>query len=236
MKHIKNFWKKMMAYAVPQWILAGLMCVGIWFVFITSRYTVRGKEVFKKFNKGPIIFVFWHGRTMMLPIIFLKYGRKGYAVASRHRDGRMMAKLLRTFGVHPIYGSSTEGALSVLRKGARVLREGKLVCISPDGPRGPRMRLKDGALYFAKISGAPLVPACFSCSRPWFQKRWDRYLVATPFSKITCTLGDPIFVDRNTDEKGMSAMADKLERILIKQLQDLDAEFGLPKMEPEDKK
>ncbi len=91
------------------------------------------------------------------------------------------------------------------------------------------MRLNDGVLYFARMTGAPIIPVCFSCSRPWFQKKkWDKYLVAKPFSKIICNVGKPIFVSR----ENFDSVRKKIEDIMIKQLQDTDAEFGLPKIEP----
>ena len=145
-----------------------------------------------------------------------------------------MAKLQRLFGLRPIYGSTgRKGAVSVLRQGVRVLRGGHLVCLSPDGPKGPRMRIHDGALYFAKMTGAPVVPVCFSSNRPWFQGRWDRYLIATPFSKILIDAGQPFYIGARDD---METARAQLEEIMIRQLQDLDARFGLEKIEPGEKK
>lgn len=232
----KAFWRKFMSFRTVQWIVVSLMAVGIWFVYFTCIKKIRGREIFKQYRGKPAIFVFWHGRSMMLSPIVRKYGLYGYAVSSMHRDGRMMAKLQRLFGLKPIYGSTREGAVSVLRQGVRKLRDGHMVCLSPDGPRGPRMRLQDGVLYFAKMTGAPIIPVCYSCSRPWFQKRWDRYLVATPFSRIHCNVGEPITVPSKLDDKKFEELREKIETIMITQLQSLDLEFDLPKMEPENNK
>jgi lysophospholipid acyltransferase (LPLAT)-like uncharacterized protein len=233
----KRFWKKVQSFRAVQWLLGLLMAAGIWFAFLTSRHKVRNKKLFREYKKKPAIFVFWHGRSMMLSAINATYGIKGYAVSSRHRDGRMMAKLQRLFGLKPIYGSTTEGAVSVLRQGLQRLNEGHRIALSPDGPKGPRMRLNNGALYFAKMSGAPIIPVCYSSSKPWFQKRkWDMYLVALPFSKIICEIGEPFFIDRKATEADIAAAHDKLEKIMIEQQQKLDAEFGLPKIEPQPEK
>jgi lysophospholipid acyltransferase (LPLAT)-like uncharacterized protein len=157
---------------------------------------------------------------------------QAYAVASRHKDGRMMAKLQRLFGLRAIYGSSHKGGVSVLREGLRVLSRGDFgICMSPDGPGGPSLRVQDGALYFAKMSGAPIIPVCYSASRAWLQERWDRYLVALPFSKIKCNIGNPVFVPRRATDEEFQKIKENLEKFMVQQMRDLDAEFGLKSAE-----
>ncbi len=231
----KAFWEPLLRLPLIQWIIALLMAISIWFVYFTSWKKIegQGKDVLRNCRKQPAIFVFWHGRSMMLSPIVSMYGVRGYAVASRHKDGRMMAKLQRLFGLRAIYGSTSEGGISVLRQGVRVLRGKKrrIICMSPDGPSGPSLRVQDGAMYFAKMSGVPIIPVCFSSSGFWLQKRWDRYLVALPFSKITVKVGEPIYIDSKLNKKDFEIERKKLEDILVKQLRDLDAEFGLPEIE-----
>ena len=215
-----------------QWIVAGLMALAIWFVYFTCRKRVTNWETFKKYRKKPAIFIFWHGRSMMLSPIVCLGGMRAYAVASRHKDGRMMAKLQRLFGLKSIYGSTSEGGISVLREGVRILRRGDYsMCMSPDGPGGPSLRVQDGALYFAKMTGAPIIPVCYSASHAWFQNRWDRYLVALPFSLITCKVGEPVFIDSKISADEFEAVRKKIENIMVRQVREMDGEFDLFKVE-----
>ena len=208
------------------------MAICIWFVYFTCRKKITNWDVFKKYRRKPAIFIFWHGRSMMLSPIVCLGGMRAYAVASRHKDGRMMAKLQRLFGLKSIYGSTSEGGISVLREGVRVLRRGDhSMCLSPDGPGGPSLRVQEGALYFAKMTGAPIIPVCYSCSHSWFQNRWDRYLVALPFSKITCKLADPIFVDSKISQEDFEKLRKRIEDIMVKQVREMDGEFNLFKVE-----
>ena len=125
-----------------------------------------------------------------------------------------------------------EGGISVLREGVRVLRRGDhSMCLSPDGPGGPSLRVQEGALYFAKMTGAPIIPVCYSCSHSWFQNRWDRYLVALPFSKITCKLADPIFVGSKISQEDFEKLRKRIEDIMVKQVREMDGEFNLFKVE-----
>ncbi len=224
----KGFWEPILHLPIIQWIVAILMATAIWFVYFTSRKKITNYEVFKKYRRKPAIFIFWHGRSMMLSPIICLGGMRAYAVASRHSDGRMMAKLQRLFGLKPIYGSTSEGGISVLRQGVRILRRGDhSMCISPDGPGGPSLRVQDGALYFAKMTGAPIIPVCFSASHAWFQKRWDRYLVALPFSKITCKVGNPVFINPKCTPEEFETIRKKIENYMVRQVREMDGEFGL---------
>lgn len=228
----KGFWQPILSLSVFQWVIAVLFAIPIWFTYFTSIKRITNIETFYKYRKKPAIFVFWHGRSMMLSPIICLGGMQAYAVASRHKDGRMMAKLQRLFGLRAIYGSSHRGGVSVLREGLRVLSKGDWgICMSPDGPGGPSLRVQDGALYFAKMSGAPIIPVSYSCSRAWLQNRWDRYLVALPFSKIVCNIGEPVFVPRKATEEEFEKIRTDLENFMVKQTRELDAEFGLKPVE-----
>lgn len=228
----KGFWEPVLHLSIIQWVVAILMAVMIWVIYFTCRKKLNNIEVFKKYRNKPAIFVFWHGRSMMLsPIVALR-GMRSYAVASRHKDGRMMAKLQELFGLRPIYGSTSDGGISVLREGVRALRQGDhALCISPDGPGGPSLRVQDGALYFAKMTGAPIIPVCYSASRGKLQNRWDRYLVVLPFSKIVCNVGMPMFVKRNADAAEFERVRKELEDFMVHQVHEMDAAFGLPPVE-----
>lgn len=223
----KAFWEPILHLGIIQWIVAGFMAFAIWFVYFTSWKKITNYNVFKQYRNKPAVFIFWHGRSMMLSPIICLGGMRGYAVASKHSDGRMMAKLQRLFGLKPIYGSTSDGGISVLRQGVRVLKDGRYcMCISPDGPGGPSMRVQDGALYFAKMTGAPIIPVCFSASHAWFQKRWDRYLVALPFSVITCRIAEPVFIDKKISPQGFEKIRKNIENIMLDQVREMDAEFG----------
>jgi len=237
-KVMHNLWKKAWRsiFTVPlvQWLVAALVSGMIWCVFLSCRASYRGEGNLKKFKGKAAIATFWHGRSMMLSPVAVRMGLKGYGIFSRHRDGQLMAKFQRMFGMKGIYGSTgRKGAVSALMQGARVLKQGNMIILSPDGPKGPRMRVHDGALYFAKMSGAPIIPVCFSCSGAWFQNNWDRYLIVLPFSRMVFVAGEPFYIGKKDD---IDVAREKLEQIMIKQLQDLDAEFGYPKIEPAEAK
>lgn len=225
-RKFRRFFRFLYGWGLIQWFLAIIYYVLIWFVYFTSKKEITGLDILKKYGRKPAIFVFWHGRTMMLsPVIAVNHVR-GYAIADPHKDGRAIAKMEKLFGLKTIYGSSANGGVNVLKRGINVLNKGKYcLALSPDGPRGPSMRFHDGALYFAKMTGAPIIPVCYSCSRPWFLNRWDRYLLTKPFSIIAGSVGNPIFIDRKTKIEDFENIRKNLEDIMVKQAYDLDKKF-----------
>lgn len=224
----KKIWRPILRSPVIQWVLMGLVALMIWFIFFTSKRRFTNVKSLKQYRKKPVIFVFFHGRTVMLSPTIKCAGVPAYCVTSRHKDGRMMAQLQKFFGLRPIYGSTSEGAIFVLREGVRVIREKKRsVCISVDGPSGPALHVQNGALYFARMTGAPIVPCCFSASRAHLLNRWDRLLIPKLFGTITVNIGAPIYVDASLHGKALEKKRQEIEDIMVKQLRDMDSEFNL---------
>ena len=224
---LRRAWKWFFGLDIIQWFVAILIAVPIWFVYLTCRKKITNYETFKKYRKKPAVFVFWHGRSMMLSPVIAVGRMRAYAVASQHRDGRIMAHLQRLFGLRPLYGSTSHGGLSVLRGGLKILSDGRYsMCISPDGPGGPSLRVQDGTMYFAKMTGAPIIPVCYSASRAIFLNRWDRYLVVKPFSKINIVVGKPVFVPRRVNDKEFESIRNELENYMVTTVHKMDAEFG----------
>src|SRR5690242_21926875 len=72
--------------------------------------------------RAPVIYAVWHGRILLLPHL---YGRRGCRVlASRSRDGEVVARWIARFGLVPVRGSSSRGGGEALRRLARALRAG----------------------------------------------------------------------------------------------------------------
>lgn len=224
----KKFWRPILRSPMIQWVLMGMVALIIWFIFWTSKHRFTNTKSLKQYRKKPVVFVFFHGRCAMLSPIIRMARVPAYCVTSRHKDGRMMAQLQRFFGLRAIYGSTSEGGIAVLRQGVRVMRDKNVsMCISVDGPSGPALHVYDGALYFAKMTGAPIVPCCFSASRAWFLRRWDRFLIPKLFGTITCNIGEPIYVDSSLKGEALEQKRQEIEQIMVKQLRDMDAEFNL---------
>jgi lysophospholipid acyltransferase (LPLAT)-like uncharacterized protein len=111
----------------------------------------------------PYILAFWHGRLFLMPYAYT--GRRIAILISEHRDGELISRTMHRFGFATARGSSTRGGAAGLREIVRMIRAGSDAAFTPDGPRGPREIVQPGVIAAARISGAPIVPVTFSCSK-----------------------------------------------------------------------
>ncbi|MGH7368403.1 MAG: lysophospholipid acyltransferase family protein [Candidatus Rokuibacteriota bacterium] len=163
-------------------------------------------------ERAPMIYAVWHGRVLLLPYI---YGRRGCQVlASRSRDGELVARWIRRFGLEPVRGSSTRGGAEALRRLTRALRTGREVAIVADGPKGPREVLKPGVITLARLSGAPIVPLSVGASREWRLGSWDEFRIPRPFARCVMRFGEPIHVSRTAERAGEEAARKEVEAAL----------------------
>jgi lysophospholipid acyltransferase (LPLAT)-like uncharacterized protein len=176
----------------------------------------------------PFILAFWHGRLLMMPYAWRR-GIKMNMLISTHRDGELIAETIRHFHLGSVRGSSRRDGAQALRAMLKALKAGECVGITPDGPRGPRMRASEGVVGIAKLAGVPVLPAAFGTSRRRILGSWDRFALALPFSRGVFVWGAPITVDRREDS---GAAAKRIEAALNSVANEADRLVGQIPVEP----
>lgn len=199
----------------------------------SSRLRIENGETMTDWidSGRPFIICFWHGRMLSIPIADM-CGAPVNALVSFHRDGLFLSRVLRYLGINTIAGSSSRGGANGLKGVIRALRRGEPVAITPDGPRGPRMRASPGAVLAAKLSGAPLLPVSGSLTRRRIFRSWDRFMLPHPFTRALIRFGSPMKVSATADERELDEARRRLERELNRLSRDLDAELGVETIEP----
>lgn len=184
----------------------------------------------------PFIVAFWHQRLLMMPYTWRSVGgdRPFNMLISSHRDGEIISRTIARFDIKTIAGSTGKGkgGAAALRQILKALKAGEVVGMTPDGPRGPRMRASDGIIQAARMAGVPIFPLTYSASNRKVIQSWDRFILPLPFSRGVFHWGDPIFVDRKLDEEGMEAKRIELENALTELTQETDRELGLAVIPP----
>ena len=194
----------------------------------TVRWTVEGDDTFRTAwqQESGLIIAAWHSRVLLIPSIWSRIARKlpanAYQTAmlvSLSRDGESVARAVEQFGLDTIRGSSThkrkrkdKGGVAAIAETSRRLRSGSVVCLTPDGPRGPAEQVQAGPVLLAQRAGAAILPAALSVKPAWRLDTWDRFMIPLPFSKGAMVLGEPLFIPKDeTPEAGQarvqSAMA-----------------------------
>lgn len=189
----------------------------------TVRFDVSGAEHYRDtWGSGrPVVFVLWHGR--LLPCTYYHRGQGVATLISQHRDGEYIARIAQRWGFTTVRGSSSRGGSAALRQVVRLLRDGRALAITPDGPRGPRQRIKGGALLAAQLAGVPVVPVAAGATRAWWFGGWDRFLVPKPFSRVRLVFGEPMAIARDADAEALDSFGSAVEARLNSLTSEVDA-------------
>ena len=159
-------------------------------------------------NKNYVL-AFWHG-SMLLPW-YLHRKKKMVALTSKSKDGDLLAKVLKNWKYRVIRGSSSTGgdvALGIMIDYAKNKRS---ITITPDGPRGPRHKLKAGAVITAKKSGLPLILAGVGFKKKRSLSSWDKFDVPAMFTKSKIVYSDPLYVSSDLSYEEASRVIEECE-------------------------
>ena len=192
----------------------------------TVRFEVRDDPAYTALaaSKQPVVYTLWHGR--LLPLTWHHRGRGIGALISLSKDGEYIARVVEGWGYQVVRGSTSRGGSRALAEMIRLGRKGRSLAFTPDGPRGPRERMKPGVLVAAMRAGIPIVPLSGAATRAWWFEGWDRFLVPKPFSRIVLSHGAPLFIPPDTDEAGIERLSQQLESTLQLLQARLDAEVA----------
>jgi hypothetical protein len=193
---------------------------------LTLRYNINGNAgiVQPEINPKPVIFALWHNRIFTMPPIWKLTGGKNRStvvLTSASKDGSTLATAMEFFGIGSIRGSSSRRAVSALIGMKKALQEGKDVCVTPDGPKGPRYRVQPGLLKIAQATGVDIIPIHIRYTSAWRLSSWDRFVIPKPLSKVTIIFDQPIRIQKDLTEEAFEAARKSLEKCLIAGTDDL---------------
>ena len=223
-----------------QWLIGILVTAYIRFVRWSSRIDYVNREAVEAMEAAgqAVIGATWHGRLMMMPYAWRRRPQPCVMI-SRHGDGALIAGVLQRFGIDAVRGSSERSDGERRRGGAaaslallRLLKQGRNVGLTPDGPRGPRMRLAPGVVSLARLSGAPIVPVAFASNRRYLFNSWDRFHLALPFSRIVFVFGEPITVPRKISDTERTAWRQRIETAISEVTAQADERVGQATVQP----
>ncbi|MDC1141753.1 lysophospholipid acyltransferase family protein [Planctomycetota bacterium] len=217
------------------WTTCNITCSGHpqGLVLFDSNNMAKAKE-------GAII-LGWHNRVAG-QILFLGHRKRQNqalqidSLVSASRDGELIARIVRDFNAGIIRGSSSRDAATALKKAVKFLLQGHFVASVADGPRGPRYVAKPGPILMAKESGRPIVPFTWHCTRTLqLYKSWDQLMVPLPRAKLEFVFGEPMFIDKKADARGIARARRELQKRLMKQTGPADDNTIITRLIPKPK-
>lgn len=213
--------------------LAGLAAGYIRFCAATTRWEYRGLEHVQPYwaQGKPLIGAFWHGRLSQMTHIWPTPATLSMLV-SQSRDGQVIARAIEKLGFGTVRGSAakrgqTKGGEAAVRQIVELVERGVSIGITPDGPRGPRMRASKGVAALALLAQAPVLAVSWSVTNGRLLNTWDRMLLPLPFGRGVFVIAPPIAAEGDEE-----ALRLRVEAELNRVTREADAACGRLSPEP----
>ncbi|CAK7192357.1 hypothetical protein COMNV_00552 [Commensalibacter sp. Nvir] len=199
------------------------------FALKTTRWQLDIPAATKPFltceHNQPALIIFWHETILLSPQLWWWALLKNpnlqiYALISRNRDGRLIMDVVKPWKVRVIQGSSNKGNIdkggaAAFRELLKHTRDGHLVAITPDGPRGPKHTIHSGLLKLALLSKRRIVPVGAYC-RAIRVNSWDKMILPLPFGRGYIVYADPIEVTKENYEHIKNCITSSLNEVTQK--------------------
>jgi lysophospholipid acyltransferase (LPLAT)-like uncharacterized protein len=163
-------------------------------------------------SEGPVVLLLWHDKLFVSSWIANRYfARPVTALISTSKDGAWLVAFFKFMGITAVRGSSNRRGAAALITLTRSMRAGNHTGITPDGPKGPALEFKTGAVSLARLTRSPFVVMGIRYHACWRMRSWDRFALPVPFSKVEVTLlREPKPTEDETDE----VLASRLQALL----------------------
>ncbi len=212
----KLSWKRNLSYKLLQPILNGLLH----FFWKSCRIEIVGGEHGDSIIESgkPAVLCYWHQQHVFGAYYALALKDKGLKLGfliSPSVDGEVPARIVTSWGAHPIRGSSNRTGARAMRDLYNVIsKEGISPVNTSDGPTGPVFKFKPGAVMLAQLTQVPMLPIAFAASSFWQLKSWDKFIIPKPFSKIVISVGPPCNVNKQATLEQQASIAKHMESTL----------------------
>lgn len=240
-KKSKHLLRSFFYSGLVQKLVCLLISSYIKFVIFSSKKTFHNLELANWLvkNNQPFLAVTWHGRIAISAYTFLESRKfnKNYQIsvlASNHGDGAIIGGVMQNLGTSVIYGSTRKNKdskrgidIANFRKIFSSLKNNSAVCITPDGPRGPRFKVGGQTANIAKITGVPVIAVSSASSNHKIFNSWDKFILPLPFSRIAFYINDPIYILKDADDEYLLKINKKIENSINEACRKADELVGM---------
>jgi len=173
-------------------------------VFRTLGRTIRWQNRYDFERDRGKIYALWHGNALGLALFGMDRGI--VVLVSRFRDGDIADGILKRLGFETVRGSTEngkeeKGGRTAILKLIELLKNGKNVAITVDGPKGPAYKVKEGVAFLAMKTKTKIIPACVKFEKFIRLNTWDNLIIPYPFTKGWLLVGKEIEVKESDDLK-----------------------------------
>jgi lysophospholipid acyltransferase (LPLAT)-like uncharacterized protein len=162
----------------------------------TCRWKVTGLDKYIKIaKKEKCIIMLWHNRLTITPFILHHFAPQFIYAAfiSKSRDGELLGKVVRSYKIGRVIHVPHHSRHEALRQLICTINEKQSIAvITPDGPRGPRYKMKPGLAMAALETEAYVISLNWRSTNVFTFNTWDQLRLPKPFSTIEVVFGDPL--------------------------------------------
>lgn len=191
-------------------------------IYKTLKIKAINEEIINEHErkKEGLILVTWHGR-MYLPVYYLR-GRGIWGIVSPSRDGEYFAQVFSRFGWNIIRGSSRKGSVRAIFSALKILKDGNILAVTPDGPVGPKGKVDNGLIYLAATAQVNIIPVGVGYSLRRELNTWDEMLLPYPFSQAIILFDRYFKVPHEINISDIPCYAKELEKAMLEANQRAD--------------
>ena len=166
-------------------LLSLLLKIILNIIFLSCRWKIIDENNLLSGGNRPRLVCCWHSRGLFIAR-YLKYKKlNAWGISSIHPDSEVLARILQSWEIKLIRGSSTRGWAGVIKKMIKLFKtSSSIVAVTSDGPKGPRKIPKMGSVDVAQKYGAHIIAASGISNKYWTLPTWDKTKIPKPFSKI----------------------------------------------------
>ena len=193
------------------WVAPVSLLLRLWLATLRFRCNVEQVDD----AEGPYVLLLWHDKLLVSSWIANRYFRRPVsALISTSKDGAWLVAFFKLMGITAVRGSSNRRGAAALIALTRAMRDGLHAGITPDGPKGPALVFKPGAVSLSRLSRRPFLLLGIrydSCHR---LGSWDRFALPMPFSRVELTLvREPMPAEGESDEAVSARLQARLREV-----------------------
>ena len=176
-------------------------------IFCTCRIKIYNENLFlSHVEKNSALLAFWHHHSLLFAHYVRQKDLPIWAISSTHPDSEILAKVLTSWKIKLIKGSSTRGWINIIKQMIDLYKSSKaIIAVTPDGPKGPRKLAKPGAFSVAHKKGVQVFSIAALATSFWSLPSWDKTIIPRPFSTIYVRFS-PISPNVSLDSSSLSGI------------------------------
>lgn len=180
-----------------------------WIFLVCMKMSLRYRVIGDTHKGQRVVYVLWHQNilSVLLSRIYENIG----IVVSASFDGELIAAPAELLGYRAIRGSSSKKGVSALKEMLQMIKSSS-IAITPDGPKGPAHKIKEGAVFLAYMAKLPIIPVVVKTNRKWQFNSWDHFILPKPFSLTEIHYLDPVYV---TSKEEIGEKCIEIENLML---------------------